>query len=1341
MPKKKKRSLKDENQTANENLLKDESQPPEADKEFGPLERERYFLKQRLASIQPPGGRAKRGARSMARAAQPSSKAKKARSPLAADFRQNLTAQYRARQRARLPRRARAARGGRKLSPGAVAREAPAPPPANNWIPIGPSVVRKGQASNRPAVSGRVAGLAVAALAGGTRVYLASANGGVWRSDDNGMNWISTMDAWDLNPTTVASDSLACGAIAISPTNPDRVYVGTGEGGTGAYFGVGPIRSDDGGVNWFTEPTAPDSPALAGKSFYRLAVDPGDPERVLGATDTGLYRREPAGGSFHWSRKLAGEYSSVVAARAGSTTTFYAARYGGTVRTSTDGNGWTAISTGFPTSTVGRISLAVRANDPSVVYALVARSDNHHLHGIYRFNTSDNTWRQVGLPPTDLFGSDPTALGQGWYDIAIAIDPNNVNRIYVGGSTKLSGGQWSGSLYRCNITSSGSGAGLTYSMTKTYIGGTVHADLHDLIFTPGDSDKLWVGCDGGLFLTNNATGAASFEPRNTGLATMTMNHLGIHPTEPAVLFCGTQDNGTTRYTGEEAWLHSDAGDGGFAVINWNDPYKILRTYVRGIMFRTTNGGQTYASWTNASLPSPDFNNAEFYAPLVGTPVNPAAPAEADIVAFGGARPWISTSFGSFWQSIPNNSSSDSLPSSILSLAFASATRLYAGTMGGQVYRFDKSGAAWTRTRIDAAPLLVGPITDIAVDLSDATGNSIYVTLGGTGDYRHVWRYNGTTWQQRSGPSAGSATSLLDIQQNAIVVDPANTNHLYVGADIGIWRSTNGGANWASFSEGLPDASVLDLKLHNARRLLFAATHGRGVFERTIDATSATGVELYIRDTQLDLGRYATINGLNDPTQQGATVAHWRGPDIKVDAPSAMGTYQTPTNQISFFEFVDTIVDGSGGVATIDPAVGTAVNRVYVQLHNRGVTPANNVRVMLLLTNASAGLPNLPAGYATNVQTGTPISTANWQTVGFQIVNNLRVGFPQIAAFDLPSTMLPPPSALAGNAHHCLLALLHSAGNDPFINAQVHVDTLSPGERKAAHKNLNVVQFMGMLPPGAPAPQWMAIHLNGTDKERVNDLVIELLGYGGRVRLMIPKDMKLLDGLNQSLDGLRVEDARDFDAYAEKKLEQLARYTKAKTFNPKWCKQMTKAIRKMKGQQMLVVGTNREPAVLRRFVLPAEKSYVVFVAIDRPQTSRIGDIFNFNIYQRDSEQKTVIGGATCQVQIVPKPDTRRRLPLEITGKRSPTTGSETILVKVTDESGKYLTPAEGAEVGVYLYSQQGIDNQLHAMKYHGGWESFWLRVDDLPHLSAGVVRVTAIAKTKKTEARRTQEIVF
>jgi len=111
----------------------------------------------------------------------------------------------------------------------------PAPPPVNNWIPIGPSVVRQGQGGVQPATSGRCPAIAVGP--DGDRAYIGAANGGVWRTLDGGANWVSLMDAFDLNPTQSGSDSLACGAIALvagATEAIDRIYVGSGEGAGGA---------------------------------------------------------------------------------------------------------------------------------------------------------------------------------------------------------------------------------------------------------------------------------------------------------------------------------------------------------------------------------------------------------------------------------------------------------------------------------------------------------------------------------------------------------------------------------------------------------------------------------------------------------------------------------------------------------------------------------------------------------------------------------------------------------------------------------------------------------------------------------------------------------------------------------------------------------------------------------------------------------------------------------------------------------------------------------------------------------------------------------------------------
>jgi hypothetical protein len=940
---------------------------------------------------------------------------------------------------------------------------------------------------------------------------------------------------------------------------------------------------------------------------------------------------------------------SVVVARQGTTTTFYAARWFGPVFSSTDGHTWNGVGTGFPSVNVGRVGLAVRPGNPNVLYALVERADDHQLHGLYRLDLADGTWRQVSGAPGQLFGTG----GQGSYDLVVAVDPNNSNRVYLGGATVSSGGDWSAALYRGDVTVSGT----TASMTSAHIGNSVHADIHAMTFAPGDSNKLWVGCDGGVFYSTQPGGSGDvFQPRNAGLATLTLEHLGQHPTEDAVLFCGSQDNGGQRFTGEEAWLYSSGGDAGFQLVNWNDPYRVLSTYVRGGVRRSTTGGGRY-SYVDVNVPlaiAPAAEQCLFYAPIAGTPRNSAAPAEADIVAFGSIRPWISTTFGGGWTSIPNGTlAGDSLNERIRSLAFASATRLYAGTMAGGVYRFDRAGTSWTRTQINGlgganALPLAGPVTDISIDANNPTGGAIYIAFGGVGDYRHVWHFNGTQWQQRSGPAAGSLDSLLDVQVTAIVVDPANPTHVYVGADIGVWRSTNGGATWEPYSEGLPDAGVMDLALHAPRRLLRAATHGRSVYERTLDTSTKQGVDLYVRDTELDQGRFPTINGLPDPTRPGQTVAHYRSPDIRLDTPDVSGHYQFPlTGAIDFLAFDDTLTDDFQNVAT--HATAAITTRVYVQVHNRGITPADGVQVMLLLANASAGLPGLPPGYAASVQSGTPITTSAWRTIGFATLDDVRPGAPKIAAFNLSSNLLPPPANLAGNQHHCVLALVHHPA-DPFTATQTVTDSLSIGERKSAHKNLTVVQFIGT--PPQPPPLVLPLWINNArlDDRLLTKLSILLRGYPGRVRVCLPR-LRTDGSIEHLVEGGRLtEDDGAFRDWAESHIkaieEQLAG---ARPFDPEWSHQRIADIRLAMDSGLVIEAEDEEGLGVDRIVLEPEERHTAFLVLDRPTRHREGQYFDIDIQQLDSaDRNELIGGITARVELVPDPrEQRRRVEVDLT----------------------------------------------------------------------------------------------
>ncbi len=109
--------------------------------------------------------------------------------------------------------------------------------------------------------------------------------------------------------------------------------------------------------------------------------------------------------------------------------------------------------------------------------------------------------------------------------------------------------------------------------------------------------------------------------------------------------------------------------------------------------------------------------------------------------------------------------------------------------------------------------------------------------------------------------------------------------------------------------------------------------------------------------------------------------------------------------------------------------------------------------------------------------------------------------------------------------------------------------------------------------------------------------------------------------------------------------------------------------------------------------------------------------------------------------MPEPDVAEAVNLRVWGRRWPFLGYEVVYVRVTDEDGTALGPADGAEVGLYMHSQGGIEGELRPMRYHSSWHTFWLRVNKLPHLRAGVVKVTAVARVRDREARKTEVIQF
>jgi hypothetical protein len=242
---------------------------------------------------------------------------------------------------------------------------------------------------------------------------------------------------------------------------------------------------------------------------------------------------------------------------------------------------------------------------------------------------------------------------------------------------------------------------------------------------------------------------------------------------------------------------------------------------------------------------------------------------------------------------------------------------------------------------------------------------------------------------------------------------------------------------------------------------------------------------------LDLGRRPAEEGQPDPTRPGTLLYAGQSPDIKVDVLAADGTYQytvTPgaATTIDYYQFTAQLIDGQ-----IVPTHSrlNLQSHVYVQVHNRGLATANNVRVMLLLattTVATTGplmdsLPPLPTDYEQFVRTGLPIATEQWQTIGSTTVHGIRAGYAQIAHFILEADALPTPGQLRPTMSFALVALLHCS-DDPFVAEAA--TALTPGNnRHAAHKQIMVAPFTGQVPTGTPRRRrqgigtrdWLAEH--------------------------------------------------------------------------------------------------------------------------------------------------------------------------------------------------------------------------------------------------------------------------
>jgi hypothetical protein len=516
---------------------------------------------------------------------------------------------------------------------------------------------------------------------------------------------------------------------------------------------------------------------------------------------------------------------------------------------------------------MGRTSLAIAPSNPDVMYALAAsnapgpngiyeqgllavyRSDRGGTAGSWetRVNNSDPTFLNTMLL-TNVASAAPRVCSpqgsnafpavMGWYNNVIAVDPRDPNRVWAAGV------EW----FRSEDGGRNWGlASLGYGPTSAPY--YAHADQHAITFHPnydGEGNQIaLIGGDGGIYRTANARAATSSGPQamcnggqgiqvvwtslNRGYGVTQFYHGTPFPDGTQYL-AGSQDNNTllgSDETGPDGWRPVLGGDGGFSAVHPTQPSQWLMSWQWANLGRTTNAGLNISTARIGLDPIfasniGDVSNYLFIAPFTHDP-------GTNNIWLGGHYLYRGPVFGLTWQKVGNAMPDGSRISAIAVSPHTPGT-IAMGTDKGHITRVVDSGNSALNTSFTTPR--TGWVTSIAFDPSD--DNVLYATYGNFGG-AHVFRSSngGVSWQSLDG---AGPTGIPDIPLHSIVVDPDDRQRLYVGTDLGVIVSIDGGNTWMTEETGFGPAVTMWLSLIRTpagQKQLFAFTHGRGAWRVTL----------------------------------------------------------------------------------------------------------------------------------------------------------------------------------------------------------------------------------------------------------------------------------------------------------------------------------------------------------------------------------------------------------------------------------------------------------------------------------------------------------------------------
>lgn len=662
-------------------------------------------------------------------------------------------------------------------------------------------------------------------------IYAGSASGGLWRSYNEGEGI-----SWEYVET--GHPILGVSTIAFAPGDSTVMYIGTGEvynysdtGDDGAYrstrgsYGFGILKSEDGGESWSK---SLDWSYNQRHGIWMIKVSQDDPNIVTAATTEGIYRSYDAGGS--WEQLSTTIMATDVEVDPNDSDRIIAS-YGnfgtsgkGIYYSEDGGQSWTQCS-GLPTDFNGKILLSMFEQDANIIYASIGNGFGFNDGYTWLCKTEDfgKTWNVVN--ETDY------SQWQGWFAHDLAVHPTNSNEVTLIGINiwkTFNGGQSIEQVSNGGVTLGTPQAGVAdggpfYS----------HSDHHFVGHHPTNPSVIYFANDGGIFKSKD--GGFSFASANGGMQTTQFYHgFVVSPLDENFAMGGLQDNSTSIFRGNGDWQRAIGGDGSWAAVSPDDLNVAFGSWQNLNIQKSTDQGQSFLP---INLPDNDDN------PLFISPVA-IAPSNGQKMYAAGRYIYSSNNEGISWAKVNPSPWPFSDPIFSLEIAPSDHNIAYFGTSpeDGQttIYATQDGGQTFTVNETELPHRIVN---DLSVDPSDPA--IVYAVLSGF-ESNHVYKSidYGLTWESID-------NNLPDVPTNAIQVDPYDSDHLYVGNDIGVYFSENGGQSWDVLDLGVPKAMIaMDFGVSIKDHKIWIATHGNGTYRTDLASTPVSSSNEVFESSEL-----------------------------------------------------------------------------------------------------------------------------------------------------------------------------------------------------------------------------------------------------------------------------------------------------------------------------------------------------------------------------------------------------------------------------------------------------------------------------------------------------------